>query len=101
MKVEHYTVPEPVFQGSQAASEFEILDRLAGAIAQETDSAKRRMLKEAAALLEQLSDEARAYRDAAEIDPSRPRSMRFRGWNMGRLARARRITEAALGPSGS
>jgi hypothetical protein len=96
MKVDSYTVPDPATQGRQAVPEAETWFRML--IAEEKDSAKRQMLMNAASLLGRLSDEVQAYRDAAELDPARPPSMRFRGWNMGRLARARRLTEAALGP---
>jgi len=97
MKVDHYTVPDAVTQECPAAPEPDVEAWFLSAIAEEKDRAKRQMLMKAATLLERLSDEVRAYRDAVELDPARPRSMRFRGWNMGKLARARRLTEAALG----
>jgi len=96
MRADYDTVPCSAPQGIAIPSDHEITGWLLVAIDQETDNAKRRALENAAALMAQLRDELQAYRDAAEIDPTRPLSQQFRGWNMARLSQARKKTESAL-----
>ena len=95
MRVDPYTVPSPVSPTDSAFAEKRIRDRLLIAADEETDSLQRQLLEDAADLVRQLSEELQAYRNAAEYDYSRPMSMQFRGWNMGRLDQARRKTAAA------
>jgi hypothetical protein len=97
MRVDHYTVPGPSHRESDGLTEAEIKGRLLTAIAQEMDSGRRQSLENAAVLVDQLMDELQAYRDAAEYDFGRPKSMQFRGWNMGKLAEALRKTRSSLG----
>jgi hypothetical protein len=99
MRVDHYTVPGLPSREDLGAPEAEIKARLLVAIAQEMDSGRRQSLKDAAAFMEQVLDELQAYRDAAQYDYTRPASMQFRGWNMGKLAEALRRTRAAQGKS--
>ena len=95
MKVDHYTVPDLPSWDDPGTPEAEAKGRLLAAIAQELDSGGRQSLEKAAAFMEQALDELQAYRDAAQYDYSRPKSMQFRGWNMGKLAEALRKTRAA------
>lgn len=95
MRIDHYTVPGPSQSADGGQAEAELKGRLVAAIAQETDSARRQSLENAAALANRLLDELQAYRDAAVYDFSRPKSMQFRGWNMGRLGQALRKTQSA------
>ncbi len=97
MKVDHYTVPDLPSRDDPGTPEAEAKGRLLAAIAQELDSSRRQSLEKAAAFMEQALDELQAYRDAAQYDYSRPKSMQFRGWNMGKLAEALRKTRAAQG----
>ena len=95
MRVDHYTVPDPSRSAGAGLAEAELKGRLLAAIAQEADSTRRHSLENAAALADRLLDELQAYRDAAVYDFSRPKSMQFRGWNMGRLGQALRKTQSA------
>jgi hypothetical protein len=97
MKVDHYTVPDLPSRDDPGTPEAETKGRLLAAIAQELDSGRRQSLEKAAAFMEQALDELQAYRDAAQYDYSRPKSMQFRGWNMGKLAEALKKTRAAQG----
>jgi hypothetical protein len=95
MKVDHYAVPHLPLHEDPDAPEAEAKGRLLAAIAQELDTGRRQSLERAAALMEQALDELQAYRDSAQYDYSRPKSMQFRGWNMGKLTQALRKTRAA------
>ncbi len=97
MKVDHYTVPDLPSRDDPGTPEAEAKVRLLAPIAQELDSGRRQSLEKAAAFMEQVLDELQAYRDAAQYDYSRPKSMQFRGWNMGKLAEALKKTRAAQG----
>ena len=99
MRVDHYPVPGLPAREDRGTPEAEVKARLLAAIAQELDSGRRQSLEKAAALMERALDEVQAYRDAAQYDYSRPKSMQFRGWNMGKLAEALKRTRAAQGPS--
>ena len=70
------------------SAEREIHGSLLAAIEQETDRATRQLLKNAAGTIARLMAELQCYREAAEYDFSRPKSMQFRGWNMGKLQKA-------------
>ncbi len=98
MRVEFYTVPDPASQAKSSNADADIKGWLLAAIGEESDGEKRRFLENAAALMEQMREELQVYRDAAQYDYTRPKSMQFRGWNMGRLSEALRRTEAALAP---
>jgi hypothetical protein len=65
------------------------------ALEQETDGEKRRLLKKAAVLIDQLTAELQAYHEAAEYDFTRPKDLQFRGWNMAKLQQALKRTEAS------
>ena len=95
MRVDHYPLPGLPSREDLGTPEAEVKGRLLAAIAQELDSGRRQSLEKAAALMEQALDELQAYRDAAQYDYSRPKSMQFRGWNMGKLAEALKRTRAA------
>jgi hypothetical protein len=95
MRVDHYTVPGPSGNADNGPAEAELKGRLLAAIAQETNSTRRQSLENAATLVDRLLDELQAYRDAAVYDFSRPKSMQFRGWNMGSLGQALRKTQGA------
>ncbi len=97
MKIDHYTVPDLSSGEDFGTPEAEAKGRLLAAIAQELDSGRRQSLEKAAAFMEQALDELQAYRDAAQYDYGRPKSMRFRGWNMGKLAEALKKTRASQG----
>jgi hypothetical protein len=79
--------PAPALPPSESA-EREIHGSLMAAIEQETDRATRQLLKNAAGTIAGLMAELQGYRDAAEYDFSRPKSMQFRGWDMGKLQKA-------------
>jgi hypothetical protein len=97
MKVDHYTVPDLPSRNDPGTPEAEAKACLLAATAQELDSGRRQSLEKAAAFMEHALDELQAYRDAAQYDYGRPKSMQFRGWNMGKLAEALRKTRAAQG----
>ncbi len=97
MRVDYDTGLDLASQRNPAPSTDEIKTWLRVVTAQETDIAKRRLLEKAAAGIEQLVDELQAYRGAAEIDVTRPKDLRFRGWNMAKLTQAWKKTETTLG----
>jgi hypothetical protein len=94
MRVDPYAMPGLAPQSNPSPSDEEIKGWLLCAIDKKTNNTNRRLLEDAAALIERLMDELKAYRDAAEYDFTRPRDTQFRGWNMANLIQARKKTEA-------